>query len=151
MKTLKIVALGLLLLISGLMQAQVSVNVNIGSPPAWGPVGYPEVEYYYLPDIESYYDVRTAEFIYYGNGNWVRARRLPPAYRRYDLYNGYKVVLTDYHGPAPYALYKTHKVKYYKGYRGAPQRTIGVRKVKEHGHGHGKDHGNGHGRGHHKH
>jgi hypothetical protein len=25
---------------------QVSVNVNIGSPPAWGPSGYAETEYY---------------------------------------------------------------------------------------------------------
>lgn len=34
------------------MQAQrVSVNINIGSQPAWGPVGYDYVDYYYMPDI----------------------------------------------------------------------------------------------------
>jgi hypothetical protein len=151
MKTLKILACGLLLSISGFIHAQVSVNVNVGAPPAWGPVGYSNVEYYYLPDVETYYDVRTTEYIYYGNGAWIRSRRLPPAYRGYDLYSGYKVVLTDYHGPAPYALYKTHKVKYYKGYRGGPQQTIGVRPVKVKHHGHGKGHEKGHGKGHHKH
>src|SRR4051812_10213899 len=120
MKTLRFIALGILFCLATTVRAQVSVNVNIGAPPAWGPVGYTEAEYYYLPDIESYYDVHSSEFIYYGNGQWVRARRLPVVYRHYDLYNGYKVVLTDYHGREPYAYYKAHKVKYYKGYAGPP-------------------------------
>jgi hypothetical protein len=37
--------------------AQLNVNVNIGSQPLWGPVGYEHVDYYYLPDIDSYYYV----------------------------------------------------------------------------------------------
>ena len=37
MKTLKLIALGIILLVSNSIQAQISVNVNIGSPPAWGP------------------------------------------------------------------------------------------------------------------
>ena len=49
MKTLKLIIAGMILLVStNTMQAQVSVNVNIGSPPAWGPVGYSSVDYYYL-------------------------------------------------------------------------------------------------------
>ena len=52
MKTLKLIIAGIILLASAnTMQAQVSVNVNIGSPPAWGPAGYPSVDYYYLPVI----------------------------------------------------------------------------------------------------
>jgi hypothetical protein len=35
--------------------AQVSLNVNIGSQPVWGPVGYDRVDYYYVPDIDAYY------------------------------------------------------------------------------------------------
>jgi len=150
MKTLKLWACSIIVLIAGHASAQVSVNVNIGSPPAWAPAGYAETEYYYLPDIETYYDVRATEFIYYGGGRWIRARRLPPAYRGYDLYNGYTVVLNDYHGHEPYAHYKVHKVKYHKGYRGAPQHTIGTRPVKvkhddKHRDGHGKGHGKGNG------
>ena len=129
MKTLKLTIAGMILLVSNnTMQAQVSVNVNIGSPPAWGPVGYSSVDYYYLPDIEAYYDIRASQFIYFGRGKWIRSRNLPYHYRNYNLYNGYKVVLNDYHGSRPYNHFKSHKVKYYKGYKGKPQKTIGVRK-----------------------
>lgn len=127
MKTLKLIAVGIILLVSSSIEAQISVNVNIGSPPAWGPVGYSSVEYYYLPDVQAYYDIRATQFIYFGGGRWIRSRNLPNQYRNYDLYNGYKVVLNDYHGSRPYSHYKEHKVKYYRGYKGSPQRTIGHR------------------------
>lgn len=126
MKTLKLIIAGIILFASAnTMQAQVSVNVNIGSPPAWGPVGYSAVDYYYLPDVQAYYDIRATQFIYFGGGNWIRSRNLPNQYRNYNLYNGYKVVLKDYHGSRPYSNFKTHKVKYYKGYKGKPQKSIG--------------------------
>jgi hypothetical protein len=130
MKTLKLIAVAIILLVStNSIQAQVSVNVNLGSPPAWGPAGYSAVDYYYLPDVQSYYDIKAKQFIYLGNGQWVRSRNLPTQYRNYDLYNGYKVVLNDYHGSKPYSNFKNHKVKYFKGYKGSPQKTIGARKV----------------------
>lgn len=130
MKTLKTIVLGVLFLVTtNYIQAQVSVNVNIGTPPAWGPSGYSAVNYYYLPDIESYYDIRTSQFIYFGGGKWIRSRNLPSRYRNYDLYNGYKVVLNNYHGSTPYNHFKNDRVKYYKGYKGRPQRTIGARTV----------------------
>ncbi|WP_367770644.1 hypothetical protein AB3G33_14035 [Flavobacterium sp. WC2421] len=127
MKTIKLIAIGIVLLVTSATQAQVSVNVNIGTPPSWGPSGYDQVDYYYLPDVQAYYDIRASQFIYFGSGQWVRSRYLPRQYRNYDLYNGYKVVLNDYHGRTPYTYYKQHKVKYYKGYKGQPQRSIGNR------------------------
>ncbi|SHM66104.1 hypothetical protein [Flavobacterium xanthum] len=30
-----------------------------------------------------------------------------------------------YHGARPYSNFKNHKVKYYKGYKGKPQKSIG--------------------------
>jgi hypothetical protein len=39
MKKFKLLALGIILFIAGSTRAQVSVNVNIGSPPSWGPSG----------------------------------------------------------------------------------------------------------------
>ena len=57
MKTLKIFIIGFVLLLAGSTQAQVSVRLNIGTPPQWGPVGYDNARYYYLPDIECYYDI----------------------------------------------------------------------------------------------
>ena len=109
MKTIKIAILGLFLMAASATQAQVSVNINIGSPPAWGPVGYTNMEYYYLPDIQSYYDVRASQFIYFGGNRWVRSSRLPNRYRNYDLYNGHTVVLNDYHGRTPYVYHEKHK------------------------------------------
>ena len=125
MKTLKLVVAGIFLLVSGMVQSQVSVNVNIGTPPLWGPVGFTNVQYYFLPDVQAYYDIRATQFIYSNNGKWYRSRYLPGPYRNYDLYGGYKVVLNDYHGTRPYVYYNNHKVKYHKGYKGNPQKTIG--------------------------
>jgi hypothetical protein len=112
MKTVKYFIFGLLFLSSISSQAQVSVNVNVG-PPVWGPPVTVE-EYYYLPDVNSYYDIRTKQFIYVSNGNWVRQNSLPTRYRNYNLSSGNVIVINDYHGRAPYTKYKVHKVKYVK-------------------------------------
>lgn len=137
MKTIKTAIIGIFLIIANTAHSQVSVNVNIGTPPVWGPVGYTEMEYYYLPDIQCYYDVRASQFIYFGGNTWVRSRHLPRQYRNYDLYGGYKVVLNDYHGRTPYMYFDRHRTKYYKGYHGAPQRPF---KPKKHHHDHDHDH-----------
>ena len=112
MKSLKFLAFGILLFVGVSNYAQVSVNVNIGHP-AWGPVVTTE-EYYYLPDVHSYYDIRQSQFIYLNNGTWIRFRELPPRYRSYNLHSGNVIVLHDYHGNSPYVYYKSHKVKYNK-------------------------------------
>jgi hypothetical protein len=127
MKALRLVVVGLLLFYAGTAYAQISVNVNIGAPPVWGPSGYSDVRYYYIPDVEAYYDVPSAMFIYLNGGTWVHRTYLPSRYRNYDLYNGYKVVMTDYRGDAPYSHFSDHKVKYAKGYHGQPQKTYGER------------------------
>jgi hypothetical protein len=127
MKVLRLVAIGLVLFFASAGQAQVSVHINIGTPPPWGPAGYSDVRYYYLPDVEAYYDVKTAMFIYYGGRSWVRRPYLPSRYKNYDLYDGYKIVLKDYHGETPYYNYSEYRTLYAKGYRGPSQRTIGER------------------------
>jgi hypothetical protein len=98
-------------------KAQVNVSVNIGMQPLWGPVGYDVVEYYYLPDVQAYYYVPRRQFVYLSGGNWVFGYNLPVAYRSYDLYSGYKVVINE---PRPYLHFASHKVKYakYKGWKG---------------------------------
>jgi hypothetical protein len=125
MNYLKLTFIGILFFISCISKSQVSVNINIGSPPQWGPIGYTEVRYYYLPDVEAYYDIQSSVFIYYGNGGWLHRSSLPLRYKNYDLYGGYKVVLTEYKGDTPYDNFKEHKMKYKKGYRGKEQKCIG--------------------------
>ncbi len=127
MKAFKLILIGLMLITAGSAMGQLSVNVHIGSPPAWGPSGYNDVRYYYLPDVEAYYDVQTSMFIYISGSQWIRRSYLPTRYRNYDLYHGYKVVMKDYHGNSPYYNFREHKMKYGKGYRGDEQHNIGNR------------------------
>ena len=149
-------------------QAQVSVSVNIGAQPMWGPAGYESADYYYLPDIECYYYVPRRQFVYLSGPNWVFSYNLPARYRGYDLYGGYKVVCS---GPRPYNHFYEHRVEYsrYRGYRGQPvirdcrggRGDYGGRRgdyggrgdydddgPRGHGYGHYNGHGRGHGRGH---
>lgn len=122
-------------------QAQVSINVNIGTPPSWGPEGNDNSRYYYLPDIDTYYDVAESQYIYDNNGRWIRDRRLPAQYRNYDLYGGYKVVLNDYKGNTPYTYHNKHRESYPKGYHGKPQKNRGSKPEKNKSD-HGQKNGN---------
>jgi len=102
------------LLITNHLQAQVSVSVNIGNQPAWAPQGYDDAQYYYLPDLDMYYDVPAHQFIYLSNRRWVRTAVLPPAYRHYDLYKIHKVVVNEKN---PYKYHDRDKQQYAQ-YRG---------------------------------
>jgi hypothetical protein len=128
MKALKFVVFGIVLLFAGAAQAQ--VTVRFGPQPRWAPVGYDDVRYYYLPDVEAYYDVQSSMFIYSSGNKWVHKRSLPSRYKSYDLYGGYKVPMKDYRGNAPYSNFNQHRTQYTKGYHGEPQKTIGQRPVK---------------------
>jgi hypothetical protein len=97
--------------ISGTAQAQVNVGlrINVGTQPIWGPTGYDHVEYYYLPDIEAYYNVPQARFYYFDGGRWIGRSRLPARYHDFDLYNSYKVVVND---RSPYRRHATYRDQY---------------------------------------
>jgi len=94
-------------------QVHFSVGVNIGAQPDWGPVGYDHADYYYMPDIDSYYDVSAHTYVYYNNNVWVHSRSLPPRYSNYDVYHGYKVVVNQphpwYHHDAIRARYANYR------------------------------------------
>lgn len=68
--------------------------------------------YYYLPEVESYYDVRNKKYIYAKDGRWFTATTLPAKHKSYNFSRSRKIVLTD--KAAPYRNFKTHKTKYYK-------------------------------------
>lgn len=117
MKNLKRILLIAILFASvGATQAQVSVNVNIGSRPVWCPEEeYSTVDFYYLPEVQSYYDVRSSQFVYLSQGRWIRNKNLPSRYRSYDLRKSKRVSLKGYKGNAPYAHFHNHeKVIYVK-------------------------------------
>jgi len=131
MKALKLLALGIVLFFAGAVQAQVSVRFNIGVQPQWAPVGYEGIRYYYLPDVESYYDVDNSMFIYYEGNSWVHRSYLPSRYRNYDLYGGYKVGMRNYRGNTPYYNHREYRDRYAHGRNRTIQRTIGDRPGRE--------------------
>lgn len=119
-KTLLLFALVLCSALYIKADAQVGINVNIGSQPVWGPTGYDYAENYYFPDMDVYYNVPNRQFIYRDRGNWISAYSLPSFYRNYDLYNSYKVVINE---PRPY-LRNDFWHSRYSSYRGRPQQII---------------------------
>lgn len=100
--------------VSNVAQAQIHVNINIGSQPLWGPTGYDYARYYYLPDVGAYYSVADKQFVYNEGGRWVFGASLPGRYGNFDLYNGYKVVIND---DKPWLRNNTYATKY-RSYRG---------------------------------
>jgi len=82
------------------------------------------VHYYYLPDLEVYYDVWNHEFIYLDDGSWAYSSALPPYYNNYDLNNAYVVVLDSrIHQPwMHHQLYASHYPRYF--YRSVRNRYI---------------------------
>ena len=95
-------------------QVRVNLNFNLGSQPAWGPTGYDYVDYYYLPDIEVYYNVPQHRYYYYNRGRWIGSANLPSRFRNYDFYNSYKVVVNE---REPWRNHNIYREKY-SSYRG---------------------------------
>lgn len=97
-------------------QVRIGVNVNIGTRPSWGMPGNYAGDYYYMPEIDVYYDIPRRQFIYLQGTNWVFANELPYMYRGYDLNRGYKVVINE---PRPYLrgnIYRSRYNNYYENY-----------------------------------
>jgi len=122
MKLSKILLAALVCIAFSSSQAQVKTTVML---PGWGVAGNDNATYYYIPATETYYDVRKGEYVYQEDGKWVRNTTLPVAYKDYDLYSGYKVVLTD--DTEPFADYDNMRSKYSKTYKGESQKTYKVK------------------------
>lgn len=117
---------GIILLISAFINpsnAQISVSINIGAQPSWGPAGYDHVDYYYIPDIQCYYYVPAHQFIYLNRGHWTFTTVLPTAYRGFDLFHCHKVVMNE---PQPYLHFEEHRTAYAQ-YKGDPHGQVFIR------------------------
>lgn len=104
-------------------KAQVNLNINIGHQPQWGPLGYDYARYYYMPELDVYYDVSNRNYTYYDGRRWTSHRSLPKRYHGFDLYRTYKVVIND---ARPWRNHKIHHQKYRryaKNYKQANRRN----------------------------
>ena len=106
----------LLLLISAVLlsstagaQVRINLGFNVDRQPVWGPTGYDHAEYYYLPDIEAYYNIPQHKYYYQERGRWIGRSTLPARYRNFDLYHSYKVVVNE---PTPYRNHAMYRDKY---------------------------------------
>jgi len=92
----------------------VSYDAQYENPP-WAPPYYHGVRYYYLPDIEVYYDLTDDEFVYLDNGQWLFSPALPAMYASYDLYNGFVIALNAgvYRPWMHHQYYVSHYPRYY--------------------------------------
>ena len=93
-------------------QAQVGVSINIGTPD-WGPRVPYGTQYYYIPEIDGYYDLYTQQYIVFQDGYWVP---LPQLYG-YDPYQFHPVIV-GYRGAQPWLRADYYRQRYaYQPYR----------------------------------
>jgi len=114
--------------------AQIGVNIQLGHP-AWGPVAPAGAQYYYVPEIDGYYDLQAQDYIVQRNGRWAHYHSLPG----YDPRNFHPVVV-NYRGRQPWDSYRDHHAQYYRQPQPGPGRS-------DFGHSQGRGQGN-RGRGH---
>ena len=83
--------------------------------PAWAPAYAAGTRYYYLPDIETYYDLSSQDFVYLDNGQWQFSAGLPSMYNDYNLYSGFAVSLNNgvYQPWMHHHLYVSNYPRYY--------------------------------------
>lgn len=93
-------------------QLRINIRANIGSQPVWGPSGYDYASYYYLPDIDVFYNVSRRQYVYQQQGRWIFSASLPMRYRSYNLYTGYKVVVNEARPYRNAAMYRNKYVPY---------------------------------------
>ncbi|MET4075138.1 hypothetical protein [Hymenobacter sp. UYCo722] len=140
--------------------AQANININVGTP-AWGPPVPQGTQFYYIPEIDGYYDLNAQQYIVNRNGQWIPVGVIDGRDPR-----SFHPVVLDYRGREPWVYVGAHRDRY-------PRRVVVVRpgrglppgqakKMYREGYregrydrddrdddrGHGKGHGKGHGRGH---
>jgi hypothetical protein len=96
--------------------AQAQVNVNVG-PPAWGPAVPAGTQFYYIPEIDGYYDLYAQQYIVFQNGQWVPVQVV----NGYDPY-GFHPVILDYRGRQPWMYVRDHRARYPRTVVVVPQR-----------------------------
>ena len=66
-------------------------------------------DYYYLPDVDAYYDVNEQCYYYLDGDNWISAAFLPGAYHNYDWRNATRY---EVRAPRPYLHNDFYRSKY---------------------------------------
>ena len=98
-------------------QAQIRFNVGINlGIPGWIPGGYAQADYYYLPEIDAYYNVPQRRFVYFDGYNWVFAASLPSMYADFDLYNCHRLPVYESRPYLHADIYRERYAQFRTGY-----------------------------------
>ncbi|GGF04686.1 hypothetical protein [Hymenobacter cavernae] len=82
------------------------VNININSP-SWGPAAPAGSQYYYIPELGGYYDLRDQYYVVERKGKWQRVRTIPG----YSPSSFHPIVI-DYRGNEPWIQLDRHRQLY---------------------------------------
>ncbi|MBF9239268.1 hypothetical protein I2I05_17890, partial [Hymenobacter sp. BT683] len=75
--------------------------------PSWGPALPAGKRYYYIPEVDGFYDVPAREYVVKRSGRWIRATSLQGANT-----TTFHPVVMDYLGSEPWSLYTAYQAKY---------------------------------------
>jgi hypothetical protein len=85
---------------------------NVNNQPDWGPSGYNYARYYYIPEINIYYEVTSGLYVYLSGNIWVKRHSLPSKYKKFNLYETYKAVINDKDPWSKHIRYRKRYAKY---------------------------------------
>lgn len=80
-----------------------------------------QTRYYYYPNLQAYFDTRTAMYIVNENGQWVTSETINPNARGYSVKNGMYVILKGYYEDEPYKKLAEHKKEYPADFSSRPK------------------------------
>ena len=100
-----------LLFASQTFQAQAPTNV-VSDGNSESTESFINIRYYYYPNLEAYFDTRTALYIYKENGVWITSELIAPTAKGYSLKNKMYVMIKGYLGDDPSTLLASNKKEY---------------------------------------
>lgn len=84
-------------------------QAGVYAHPAWGPAVPAGTQYYYVPEIDGYYDLAAQRYIVLRNGQWMPVATV-------QSYNptSFHPVVVSYRGRQPWTQYRDHHARYYR-------------------------------------
>jgi len=110
--TLHILAL-VLLFVSQTAQAQDQALIDpVVDGNAQSTESFINIRYYYFPNLQAYFDTRTALYLYKENGSWTTSETIDPTLRGYSTKNKMYVMIKGFLGDDPTVLLESNKKEY---------------------------------------
>ena len=121
MKTTLLIALGILLLPLQIVKAQDKAdNASEIQIEKKAPSSYVDVRYYYYPNMQAYFDTKSALYLINQNGVWTTSETIDFTSRGFCVRNGAYEMIKDYTGDDPQQFLAVHKLKFPANFSSKP-------------------------------